>query len=66
MSSKVFVNFSVGDTLVPFINSQEPLKLVVEDFKNRILGNDVNELFSENLMLRNTSILEEINNKIKL
>ena len=59
-------NFSVGDTLVPFINSQEPLKLVVEDFKNRILGNDVNELFSENLMLRNTSILEEINNKIKL
>ncbi len=59
-------NFSVGDTLVPFINSKEPLKLVVEDFKNRILGNDFNELFSENLMLRNTSILEEINNKIKL
>ncbi len=59
-----FFNFSVGDTLLPFIKNNEPLRQVVLDFKNRVLGNEVNELFSDNLMILNTAILEEINNKI--
>ena len=61
-----FFNFSVGDTLLPFIVNNEPLKQVVLDFKNRVLGNEVNELFSDNLMIRNTEILEQINNKINI
>ena len=52
-----------GDIVVPNIQKSEPLKEVVLDFYNKILGEDINRLNTEQLTNNVVEIMEKINLK---
>jgi len=53
-----------GDVHIPFISKSEPLKNVVLDFYNRIVGENFNKINDKKLALRVVKTMEEINNII--
>lgn len=59
-SNSSYFNFKVGDTFIPFIQSSEPLRNVLDDFENRIENKDTNPLNSKELTLWITHIMEKV------
>lgn len=55
-----YFNFKVGDTFIPFIQSSEPLRSVLDDFENRIENKETNSLNSKELTLWITNIMEKV------